>query len=257
MIRRAAALCLTLALTACGSAQGGEDFTVTVNQPVAAAYTPLGNAKLPPEITLLFSDLKVVRSRPDDTSVRYTIPGANGGVSTILLVFESTAEGRATIIHASVDVPAVRAVIAGKQKVISEAKIERELQALIADQAKGNAEEKFGGLLAAIAISTNPATLTQIQQMAKDPGRFADVLAALESDLFEPYDAEHDADNVDVTAGDKAEPGNDPEAALAQQEYADQEAESRRVRKLDAAGSAGDDAAGAAPEPDMVEGEGE
>lgn len=251
MHNRAIVLGLALILSACDNTALREDFAVAKAEPVAASFAALGASTFPPEMRVIFPGLKLVRTRPDDTSVLYTIPASGGEESTILLTFETAADGRGSMVHAAVHIPAVRASIAGQQKVISEAKIERELQALITDKTGDDAQLKLSALLAAIAIATDAKAIVEVQRLMKDPQRYGAALEGLRGDLYEPYDPEADADSTDRVEGSAPQPASDPDAIQAEADHAARETERREERRLSAAAAAGDDAAGEAPEPEL------
>lgn len=248
---KAALLSFALVLSACGTGFAQEDFAVTKAEPVAASFAALGASTFPPELRVIFPGLKLVRTRPDDTSVLYTIPASGGEESTILLTFETAADGRGSVVHAAVHVPAMRANIAGQQKVISEAKIERELQALITDKTGDDARLKLSALLAAIAIATDAKAIVEVQRLMKDPQRYGAALEGLRGDLYDPYDPETDADSPDRVEGSAPQPASDPDAIQAEADHAARETERREERRLSAAAAADDDAAGEAPEPEQ------
>jgi hypothetical protein len=243
---------LMLLLSACGSGAAREDFAVTKAEPVSATFAALGTSALPPELRGLFPGLQVVRSRPDDSSVLYTIPASRGTESTILLTFESASGGGSTIVHAAVQVPAIRAQITGQHKVISEAKIELELRGLITDKSGEAARQALSGLLAAVAIATDATAIIEAQRLMKDPRSHAAALEALGGDLYEPYDPEADADSADRVEGRAPQPASDPDAALGHADEAAREAEWREERRLRAASAAGDEASGDASEPELT-----
>jgi hypothetical protein len=243
---------LMLVLSACGTGSAREDFAVTKAEPITTTFAALSSGALPAEVSAFLPALKLVRSRPDETSVLYTIPASDGTESTILLTFESAEGGGSTIVHAAVHVPALRVWIAGQHKVISEAKIELELRGLIADKSGRDAREALSGLLAAVAIATDAKAIVEIQRLNKDPQGSAAALEAIGGDFFEPYDAEADADSADRVEGRAPQPASDPDAALEKAEEAAREAEWREERRLRAAGAAGDEASGDEPEPEFA-----
>jgi len=251
MNRLAIALCLGLAVAGCDRLGGGEDFAIPINRTSAALYAPLSIGKLPPEIAAVFPGLRVDRSRPDDNSILYTIPGSGSAPSTILLVFESQEGGRASLVHATVEVPAIRTVIDGKQKIISEVKVERVLQAMIRNHDKHDLDRELSGLLGAIAIATDKKAMAEVQQMMRNPERYMATLSAMDSELFDNYDPATDAETVDRPEGAAADPVSDPDAALAREANRQSAAEWREQRNLGAAAAAEDSASGAEPEPEL------
>jgi hypothetical protein len=250
-----------LALAGCGSMGGGEDFALTVKRPVAQVVVPFSDAQLPAEARALFPGLKVDRSRPSDNEVLYTFPVEGKEPGIVRLVFESTAEGKATVVHATVDVPQVTANINGVLKVISEAKVERELKKLIensttdleAGSSGESARREFAQLLAALAIATNKQAMARAQELLKDPMKAAVAMSSLGgSDYFDNYDAERDAETADRPEGSGDEVMEDPNDRLEREEVARDRAEYREDRALRSNSAANDDAEGASttPRPD-------
>jgi hypothetical protein len=241
-------LLAALALAGCGGG-GKEDFARTLNRPANVVFASLGVATLPAEVTALFPALKLARTKPADNEVLYTLSGTDGEDATIRLVFEAAQGGKSTLVRAMVDVPAVRTVIDGKPKVISERKIEAELVRIVEAAGKGDAGNALSDLLGALAVATDKEALVEALKMIKDPSRARAALAAMGGDLGDFYDAESDADTVDRPQGADAGPQSDPNAAIEQAETARAEEEWREENKARAAGEAPDDASGDMPEP--------
>lgn len=117
-----------LLLAGCGDA--AEDFAVAIKRPVAAVYAPL-LAVDAGEARIVFPCVTFVRTRPSDGEILYTIPGDGSFTATIRLRLESQNGGETTVVHAIVNVPKVHARIDGQDKVLSEARIERQLESLL------------------------------------------------------------------------------------------------------------------------------
>jgi hypothetical protein len=246
-----------LALAGCGGS-GGEDFALTVKRPVAQVVVPFSDVQLPNEARALFPGLKVDRTRPSENEVLYTFPVEGKDPGIVRLVFESTAEGKATVVHATVDVPMITANIGGVLKVISEAKVERELKKLIegstsdleAGSSGESARREFAQLLTALAIATNPQALARAQELIKDPTKAALAMASMGGgSYFDNYDAERDAETPDRPEGAGDEVMEDPNDRLEREERDRGRAERREDRALRSNSAADDDTAGATTEP--------
>ena len=175
-----------LLLAGCGS--GGEDFTVEVNRPPVAVITPLLDIDIG-EARALFPGIKVIRSRPNDSEIVYTMPSGENGDAVIRLRLEPLRDGKATLIHATVDTPATQAKIDGVTKVLSEAKVERELAKVLRETGK-NLEQRsstiddtkqLSGLMLGVAISVNKDFVRIAQDLKSHPEK----LAAASWDLSE------------------------------------------------------------------------
>lgn len=237
-----------LALSGCGGG-GGEDFALTVKRPVAQVAAPFSDVILPNEARVLFPGLKIDRSRPSENEVLYTFPVEGKDPGIVRLEFESTEGGKVTVVHATVDVPHVTANINGALKVISEAKVERELKKLIADSTSDieagssgdSARREFAQLLTALAIATNKQAMARAQELLRDPSKAAVALASMGgSDYFDNYDAERDAETPDRPEGTGDEAMHDPNARLEQEEEDRWRAEMRADRALEANSTAND-----------------
>lgn len=257
MTRMILPMLAALALSGCGGA-GGEDFALTVKRPVAQVAAPFSDVQLPPEARMLFPGLKIDRSRPSDSEVLYSFPVEGKEPGIVRLVFESTEGGKATVVHATVEVPAITANIGGALKVISEAKVERKLKRLMEDSISGleagssgeSARAEFSGLLAALAIATNKQALARAQELIKDPVKAAVAMSAMGgSEYFGNYDAERDAETVDRPEGSGDEVMEDPNDRLEREERARSRAEYREADTLNSNSAANDDAVGATTEP--------
>lgn len=245
-----AAVTLAGTLSACGRSNT-EDFALTVKRPIASVFTPFSDVQIAAEARTLFPTLKLMRTRPSDTEVLYTFPVEGQDPAIIRLVFESTQGGKATIVHATVNVPAIKTVIDGKPKVLSEILVELGLRKLIKAAATGmeagssgvEASKEFAGLLTMLAIATDKQAMLRAQELLKDPARMAAARALLEQDYYDRFGAETDADTVDRPQGERAE-ASDPDAAIEREEGARTEERYREQDKQREAASAGDNAGG-------------
>lgn len=241
-------LVAALALAGCGGS-GDEDFARTLNRPVNTVFASLGTSVLPGSVKSLFPKLQLVRTRPEDNVVLYTMSGPGGENATIRLTLEASEDGMATIVHAAVDVPLVHAVIDGKPMIISESKVEAELARIVDAAGDGDASRKLAELLGALTVATDKESLDEALKMLKDPARMAAAMAAMGGDFGDFYDAETDAETVDRPRGDDAGPQSNPDEAIERAETARQDEASSEERTARAAGMADDNAAGEAPEP--------
>ena len=253
-----AAVALTGALAGCGRSNT-EDFALTVKRPVASVFMPFSDVQIASEARALFPTLKLMRTRPSDNEVLYTFPVEGQDPAIIRLVFESTEGGKATIVHATVNVPAIKTEIDGKPKVLSEPLVELGLRKVIKAAASGMeagssgevTSKEFAGLLTMLAIATDKQAMLRAQELLKDPARMQGAAAMLDRDYYDAYDPESDADNVDRPRGDRPDP-SDPNAAIEREEDARAEQRSREQEKLEKAAAAGDKAEGDAASGDYA-----
>ncbi|HEY0960551.1 MAG TPA: hypothetical protein VGE05_14960 [Novosphingobium sp.] len=235
-----ALLLLPLALAGCGG-KGGEDFQVEVKRPPVAVVVPFTGVDIR-EAQVLFPGLQVQRTRPSENEILYTIPGTGGAPSTVLLRFEPLRGGEATVVHATVEVPAIKMNIDGARKVLSEMKVERALKSLIettADDlemgsagAQGSA--RFSQLLLSLAVATNEKYLHQALEMRDDPERLIEALMAF-------GDSSVDGETAQAGTG---QPQDDPEAAALRDEAAHARSEYKEQAAAEDASRAQDDAQG-------------
>ncbi len=233
-------------LTGCG--KGSEDFTIAIDRPANQVISVFGDVAPDPQLALLFHDISIRRSTPAEGQVLYTIPGTDGEDSTILLTFEPGANGASTILHAAVDVPAIQVAIDGLPKVVSETKIERQLQEMLdataarmkKGQDGGITRQSLSGLFSAVAIVTNKAMLSRMLKLKDDPSLAFRELGGLTDD-----GAGDDADMAETNArGDAGRAGEDPNAALRKEQWRAQAEEARERRQQREAAEPMDDARG-------------
>lgn len=190
MKRGFATLALALCIAACGGGDGGaEDFTVDIARAPVHAITPFLSVDLS-DARDVFPGLKVTTSRLDDGSILYTIPASGPGGSdekptVIRLTFESLDAGKATRIHAAVDVSDTLIIEEGS-KQLDEAKINQSLKGIVNDIGKnvalrspneGNVE-RLAMMLAGISVISNGMLHAQANEMRDHPERAASRLAA-------------------------------------------------------------------------------
>lgn len=235
-----ALLLLPLALAGCGG-KGGEDFQVEVKRPPAAVVAPFTGVDVR-EAQVLFAGLQLKRTRPSENEILYTIPGTGGAPSTVLLRFEPLRGGEATMVHATVEVPAIQMNIDGGRKVLSEMKVERALKSLIEttadDLEMGSAGAqgiaRLSQLLVSLAVATNEKYLHQALEMRDDPERLIEALMAF---------GESSADG-EMAQAEAGRPQDDPEAAALRDEAAHARSEYKEQAAAEDASRAQDDAQG-------------
>jgi hypothetical protein len=168
-------IALLLALAACGD-KSSEDFVVEVKAKPTALATPFLDPNLS-EMRALFSGIKVIKSRPDDHSVLYTIPATSAGgqhedkPTTILLVFEPINNGAATRVHATVEVSDTVIIDKGR-KALDEAKILASLKKSVkligtAIRERNDTDEgrqEFATMLSGVAVLSNDRLLAQLNR---------------------------------------------------------------------------------------------
>lgn len=244
MLRRMLfALLGVMLLSACG--RGGEDFTVKIARPPARVAVALGQVGLDDKMTALFPGLRVERSTPGEGQLFYDVPGNAAFRATVHFTLEPADDGKATIVHASVDVPEVTVTVDKKTKVISETKVEialREIVQKIGTKLEQGGDitserEKLSELLTVLAIVTDSHNLARALDMENNPEWYLAGLDWLGG-------GGSDADYPDGAYGDPALP-QDPGASARQQEYRNKDAANENAAPMDAAG--GDEARGDYP----------
>lgn len=217
-----AALLALLLLGGCG--RGSEDFTVHIARPADRVMEVLGHVQLDGELAGHFPSLKVDRTAPNKGEVLYTIPGDGRFPTAIHLTFEEVNGGKETVVHAAVDVPPVKVDFAGKDKVISEFKVERVLRDLI-EEAGSKLEsgvdtvaqrKQLSQLLTALAIVTDSRQLALAKDMERNPDWY---MGGFDS-LYDGDDGEEPGDRAAPAYGNPAI-GEDPNAAAREQSYKD------------------------------------
>lgn len=220
-------------LSGCG---GGEDFSVEVKRPIAAVMSPYLAASIS-EAKGLFPGISFQRTRPSDHELLFAIPGSGSSESTIRLRFEPVRNGEGTVVHATVDVPPVRATIDGVEKRLSEAKVEDLLKRQI--ESTGRALEAhetpdsyaFSGQLVGLAIATNPLFLQRAMELKNNPEKLAAALMAFTG--AEPAGNPRPDDPSAAAAA--AAPMDHPEYASRAEDAALGESQRREERQLEAA----------------------
>lgn len=243
-----AALMAVLMLGGCG--RGSEDFTVHIARPTDRVMDVLGHAQLDAEIASHFPSMKIDRTAPAKGEVVYTVPGDGRFPAMIHLTFEAVNGGKETVVHAAVDVPAVKVDFAGVDKVISEFKVERVLRELI-EEAGSKLEsgvdpapqrKQLSALLTVLAIVTDSKQLAMAKDMERNPDWYMGGFDSL-------YDGGNDDDSGDRAAPAYGNPavGEDPNAAARRQGWKDKERAEEASAPMDEANgenARGDDTSG-------------
>lgn len=236
-----AAVLAVLLLGGCG--RGGEDFTVQIARPAERVKQELAHIDLDPALTGHLPGLRLERKVEKDDVV-YTIPGDGAFNAQIHLTFEPANGGKETIVHAAIDVPAVKVDFDGKAKEISEFKVELAMRKVIADirdkleagEDTTVARKEFSLALTVLAIVTDSKQLAAAMNMEKNPEWYMGGFGSL-------YDGDDEAsaDRPAQAYGDPAE-GDDPNAPARRQQAAAREHAEDAAAPMDNAG--GDEAKG-------------
>ena len=165
----------SLLLAACG--RGSEDFKLNVARPADRVEAAFDHAGLDTELTGVFPGLKVIRTKPADGEVLYTIPGDGSFPATIKLTFEPGKDGRTTVVHAAIDAPSTKVDFDDKTMVLSEAKVEKMVRGILRSAGKkledgediASEQQAFSRLLTMLAIVTDSKQLKLAQDSSKYP----------------------------------------------------------------------------------------
>lgn len=166
----------SLLLAACG--QGSDDFQINVARPADRVEAAFDHAAIDPMMSGLFPGLKVVRSKPADGEVLYTIPGDGSFPATIKLTFRPGKDGKTTVVHAAIDAPSTKVDFEGKAMVLSESKVEMMVRGILRSAGKkledgkdiASEQRAFSQLLTMLAIVTDSKQL----KLAKDASKYPD-----------------------------------------------------------------------------------
>lgn len=219
-----------LLLAGCGNA--AEDFADAIKRPVAAVYVPLLAVDVG-EARIVFPGVTFVRTRPSDGEILYTIPGDGSFPATIRLRLESQKGDETTVVPAIVNVPQVHARIDGQAKVLSEARIERQLESLLKSTGRslemGSSAQagtmRLSGLLLALAVATNQNQLARAMDLKSNPSMLMELLLAFDGPNEDP---------VSDVAGREIRTVN-PDAAENARELAQTDAEWKQEEALNKA----------------------
>lgn len=156
-VKRYAIVLGALALAGCG---GGfsetPDFAVTIKRAPASVFAAFAEVSGEGG-ALYYPGLKVERSKPSDNSLLFTIPSSGSSSSTLRFDFVPIEDGKGTELRAFVEVPPITRTIDGKRKVVSETKVENELEKILKRIGQGSdaAAGDVSDLLVAVAVATN------------------------------------------------------------------------------------------------------
>ena len=238
-----AALALLL-LNGCG--RGSEDFTVRIDRPADRVAQVLGHGELDTEISTHISGIKLQRTAPTKNEVVYTLPGDGAFPAVIHLTFEPIEDGKATVVHAAIDMPPVKIALKGKTKTISETKVELAIKELVKkvgsklEQGSDTLAERkeFAQILTVLGIVSNSKQLRRFAEIESNPRSFMGNWGALSDgggdygeDAAQPYG--------------RTPVGVDPAAAVREQEYREKQRNDRAAAPMNDA--QGDPARGADP----------
>ena len=237
-----------LLLNGCG--RGAEDFTVRIARPADRVATVLGHGELDSELSRHFSGMKLQRTAPTKNDVVYTFAGDGAFPAVLHFTFEPADGGKATVVHAAIDMPAAKIVLKGAAKEISEFWVERALKKLVEkigsklEEGRDTAAERkeFSQILTVLQIVSNSKQLRRFAEMAENPGSFM-------RDWNELTDGGGDYGDGGAQPYGRAAAGVDPAAAVLEQEYREKERISRVAAPMNDA--RGDEARGASTNPNQ------
>ena len=233
-------------LSGCG--RGSEDFTVRIARPPDRVMQALGHGELDGELSGLFAGLKLNRTEPAENEVVYTLPGDSAFPAVIHFTFEPVEGGKATVVHAAINVPATEIVLKNSSKEINEFRVERAVKKLVEktgtklENGRDTVLERkeFSQLLTMLGIVSNSKQLRRFSDMASNPDSFMRNWNAL-------YDGDKGYGEGAAQPFGRAATGVDPAAAVREQEYREKVRTSRAAAPMNDA--QGDTAAGADPSP--------
>lgn len=240
------ALLGVMLLGACG--RGGEDFTVKIARAPSRVAVALGQVSVDGKMTALFPGLKVERSTPAEGQLFYDVPGNGAFRAAVHFTLEPVDDGKATIVHASIDVPEVKVTIDKKTKVISETKVELAVHDIVKNIGKKledgsditSEREKLSELLTILAVITDTRNLARALDMENNPEWYMAELDWLGG-------GDRDADYPDSPYGNPAVP-IDPGATARQQERSNRVAAEENAAPMNEAD--GEDPRGDNPDSD-------
>ncbi len=231
----------SLLLAACG--RGNEDFKLNIARPAERVEAAFDHAGVDPEMAGVFAGLKVVRSKPAEGEVLYTIPGDGDFPATVKLTFEPSKDGKTTILHAAIDAPSTKVDFDGKTMVLSEAKVEKMVRGILRSAGKNledgediaAEQQAFSRLLTMLAIVTDSKKLKLAQDASKYPEWYMSGLGWMsEGGSY---------DGPAYPYGESAM-GEDPGAAAEREESRQQSADRQEQRKVEEAAEPMDDSEG-------------
>jgi len=166
-MKRFAILALAAVLASCG---GSDEISMRIEKSPARLLTPLTLASTA-EVSPFLPGLKVVKTRPSDRELVFTMPGdGQAEPATIRFRFDPLDGGSASDAHAYVDVPNIVANIDGKRQILSEARVTTAVRKILTDMAAGKSDHAtadMSKILIALAISTDTKLRDKALAMAK------------------------------------------------------------------------------------------
>ena len=202
----------SLLLAGCGSDK--EDFAVELHRTPERVLASLASIDLD-EARRTLPGLDIRKSQPDSNELVFTIPsksfdGKEVDQSVVHLRLEPVRDGKATVIHALVEVPATRVMMGKANMILSETKVEAALKKLLERSGQSPAYGEAGGrtsremteLLVAVAIDSNSDLQGRINTMKHGGGRGGDRMAMAQ-------DPDQGGDPSDQDAADVAPENED------------------------------------------------
>lgn len=175
-MRRSILLACVALLAGCGES---EDFTVDVAMSPGQAKAEL--AQLDGGMALRALGLPLITAdQATQGELSFALPG-DADTGTLRLQFEEVGHN-ASRIHVSLDLPAQRATIEGKQMVLSEEKAEAALERELQNWAGGIAKTGHASLdplnqaLSGMTIALRPGKLNDVLAAAKDPSTLSGLI---------------------------------------------------------------------------------
>lgn len=217
----------SLMLAGCGG--GGEDFSVELHRTPERVLASLSAIDLA-EARQALPDLDIRKSQPGSNELVFTIAskgsdGKEAGQSVIYLRLEPVRDGKGTVIHATVDVPATRVMMGKANMVLSEAKVEAALKKLLERSGQHPAHGLAGGrtsgemrdLLVAVAVDSNVAMQSRINAIKRGESSLPDRLAMTDEPDLGDEQSSDEQRSGDQRDGDQ----RDGETAFAAPEIGD------------------------------------
>lgn len=231
----------SLLLAACG--RGSEDFALEIARPADRVEAAFDHAGIDSEMSAVFPGLKVVRTKPADNEVLYTIPGDGDFPATIKLTFEASADGKTTKVHAAIDAPSSKVDFEGKTMVLSESKVETMVRGILRSAGRkledgkdiASEQQELSRLLTMLAIVTDSKQLKLAQDASKYPEWYLSGLGWMSEG--------GGGDGAAYPYGEAAM-GEDPGMDARREESFQRSAEREEQQKAEGAGEPMDDAGG-------------
>jgi hypothetical protein len=209
---------LALALAGCGLGKGGEDFALTVDSSPDKVMALLGGIS-PEEAGAALTGVHFTVTSSTPGEVVYSIPmveqgGKRADPALIRLVLEPAKDGKTTVIHADVDVPAIQVMLGKAKMYLSESKVENELRKALKTSFQSGSTPSgsaMAELLAGVAIAGNSELQAQINSGSLGETTLGELFGEGEVEIPEGLG---EGGAPDIPAPDPAagvEAGNQPE----------------------------------------------